>query len=62
MKKWLALISIILGEGKRSLVTEKKTLTEDKNSLKGTFASVLLLGAFLFITWLCVFFLFIYRG
>ena len=34
---------------------------EDSSSLKGTFASVLILGGFLVLTWLGVFLLFINR-
>lgn len=42
---------------------EKKTSTklEDKSTLKGTLASVFLLGFFLIITWVGVFFLFLDR-
>lgn len=39
-----------------------KTQSQDEQSLKGTFVSVMLLGGFLALTWLGVFFLFITRG
>ncbi|RFB16906.1 cytochrome c oxidase subunit 2A [Bacillus sp. HNG] len=42
--------------------TNQKTKIEDeKTSLKGTLASVLLLGLFLILSWLAVFFLFLDR-
>ena len=42
---------------------EKKpsTKVEDQSSLKGTLASVFLLGFFLIVTWVGVFFLFLER-
>jgi len=36
--------------------------SHEEHSLKGTFVSVMLLGGFLAVTWLGVFFLFISRG
>lgn len=44
--------------------TEPKVKPEehDEKPLKGTFVSVMLLGAFLALTWLLVFILFIARG
>nr|WP_156396690.1 cytochrome c oxidase subunit 2A [Paenibacillus sp. Soil724D2] len=38
-----------------------RTKAEQEPALKGTFASVMLLGAFLVITWVAVFLLFLYR-
>lgn len=35
---------------------------ENESSLKGTLASVLLLGAFIVVTWLAVFYLFLERS
>ncbi|WP_306438795.1 cytochrome c oxidase subunit 2A [Longirhabdus pacifica] len=43
------------------LKDNKKTKHEEVN-LKGTFASVMLLGGFLIITWLAVFILFLVRN
>ncbi|MCA1030448.1 cytochrome c oxidase subunit 2A [Bacillus timonensis] len=40
---------------------QKKTKIEDSTSLKGTLASVMLLGFFIIITWLGVYFLFLER-
>jgi hypothetical protein len=34
----------------------------EKESLKGTFVSVMLVGGFIIVTWLAVFFIFISRG
>ncbi|MEI5907252.1 cytochrome c oxidase subunit 2A [Bacillus spongiae] len=39
----------------------KRKLEDEKNSLKGTLASVSLLGAFIVVTWFIVFFIFIDR-
>jgi len=39
----------------------KKYETEDKNSLKGTFVSVMLLGGFIILSWFGVWMLFISR-
>lgn len=36
--------------------------SHEEHSLRGTFVSVMLLGGFLTVTWLGVFFLFISRG
>ncbi len=47
--------------GKPELVSSKKPEINKEKSLKGTFVSVLLLGAFIVVTWLLVFFLFIAR-
>ena len=41
--------------------TQKKTKIEDSSSLKGTLASVFLLGFFLIATWVGVYFLFLDR-
>lgn len=41
--------------------TEKKIKVEDSSSLKGTLASVFLLGFFLIVTWVGVYFLFLDR-
>jgi hypothetical protein len=43
-------------------VTTTKPHTEKEESLKGTFASVMLLGGFLAVTWLFVFILFLVRN
>jgi hypothetical protein len=44
------------------LETKKtKTIVEDRSSLKGTLASVFILGFFLIATWLGVYFLFLDR-
>lgn len=40
---------------------KSKTKVEDQSSLKGTLASVFLLGFFLIITWVSVYFLFLDR-
>ncbi|WP_060647471.1 cytochrome c oxidase subunit 2A [Paenibacillus sp. Soil724D2] len=40
---------------------QMRTKAEQEPALKGTFASVMLLGAFLVITWVAVFLLFLYR-
>jgi hypothetical protein len=41
--------------------TKQKVEVEDKSSLKGTLASVLLLGVFIIITWVSVYYLFVER-
>jgi hypothetical protein len=49
------------GMVKVDLKTQKKTEIEDSSSLKGTLASVFLLGIFLVVTWVSVYFLFLDR-
>lgn len=49
------------GMAKVDLKTQKKTEIEDSSSLKGTLASVFLLGIFLVVTWVSVYFLFLDR-
>jgi uncharacterized membrane protein YidH (DUF202 family) len=51
----------VLGMAKAGLKTNKKTEIEDSSSLKGTLASVFLLGIFLVVTWVSVYFLFLDR-
>ncbi|MEH7176617.1 cytochrome c oxidase subunit 2A [Neobacillus vireti] len=46
---------------KAELKTNKKTEIEDSSSLKGTLASVFLLGIFIVVTWISVYFLFLDR-
>ncbi len=46
---------------KVELKQKQKTEIEDSSSLKGTLASVFLLGFFIIITWLSVYFLFVDR-
>ncbi|MEH7352737.1 cytochrome c oxidase subunit 2A [Neobacillus drentensis] len=46
---------------KAELKTKQKTEVEDSSSLKGTLASVFLLGAFLIVTWAGVYYLFVDR-
>ncbi|MBM4762068.1 cytochrome c oxidase subunit 2A [Bacillus sp. B15-48] len=43
------------------LSKKTRTKVEDQNSLKGTLASVFLLGFFLIVTWVGVFILFLNR-
>lgn len=43
-------------------VKKDQTSQEDKHSLKGTFISVLLVGAFIAVSWVGFFFLFLSRG
>lgn len=50
-----------MGMAHPELSKKTKTKVEDSSSLKGTLASVFLLGFFLIITWLGVFFLFVDR-
>ncbi|MCA1058387.1 cytochrome c oxidase subunit 2A [Rossellomorea aquimaris] len=47
--------------GKPELRQKTEVKLKDSNSLKGTFTSVLVLGGFLVLTWLGVFFLFLNR-
>ncbi|PFA70087.1 cytochrome c oxidase subunit 2A [Bacillus sp. AFS015802] len=47
--------------GKPELRQETEVKSEETNSLKGTFTSVLFLGGFLVLTWLGVFILFLNR-
>ncbi|MFZ7943099.1 MULTISPECIES: cytochrome c oxidase subunit 2A [Bacillaceae] len=46
---------------KAGLKTNQKTEVEDSSSLKGTMASVFLLGAFIIVTWVSVYYLFVDR-
>lgn len=46
---------------KAELKTKQKTEIEDSSSLKGTLASVFLLGIFLVVTWVSVYVLFLDR-
>ncbi|MDN3016763.1 cytochrome c oxidase subunit 2A [Paenibacillus sp. BSR1-1] len=46
---------------KAELKTKHKTEIEDSSSLKGTLASVFLLGFFIIITWVSVYYLFVER-
>ncbi len=46
---------------KAELKTNQKTEIEDRSSLKGTLASVFLLGAFLIASWVTVYYLFVER-
>jgi hypothetical protein len=41
--------------------TKTKVEVEDKSSLKGTLASVFILGIFIVVTWVCVYYLFLER-
>lgn len=41
---------------------EPEATEQETGSLKGTFASVMLLGAFIALSWLAVFLLFVYRN
>ena len=41
---------------------QKNVKSDEEHSLKGTFAGVMLLGAFLIVSWLGVFLLFLQRG
>jgi len=49
------------GMAKAELKTKQKTEVEDSSSLKGTLASVFFLGAFIIVTWVCVYYLFVER-
>lgn len=51
----------VLGMAKAELKTNQKTEVEDSSSLKGTLASVFLLGAFIIVTWVGVYYLFVER-
>lgn len=46
---------------KVELKTSQKTEVEDSSSLKGTFVSVMFLGAFIVVTWVSVYLLFVNR-
>ncbi|PLR77200.1 cytochrome c oxidase subunit 2A [Bacillus sp. V3-13] len=46
---------------KTELHNQTKTEIEDSSSLKGTLASVFLLGFFLIVTWVSVYYLFLDR-
>lgn len=46
---------------KTEIKTKQKTETEDSSSLKGTLASVFILGIFIIATWAGVFYLFVDR-
>jgi hypothetical protein len=46
---------------KAQLKAKQQTEVEDSSSLKGTLASVLLLGFFLVVTWASVYYLFVDR-
>lgn len=52
--------NVIRKEGQTE--AKAKTKKREEVSLQGTFASVMLLGGFLALTWLLVFILFIARG
>jgi hypothetical protein len=49
------------GMAKVELKTNQKTEVEDSSSLKGTFVSVMFLGAFIVVTWVSVYLLFVNR-
>jgi len=51
----------VRGMAKAELKTNNKTEIEDSSSLKGTLASVFLLGAFIVVTWVSVYYLFVDR-
>lgn len=51
-----------IANGKEGSAMSKRKDKHDDHDLRGTFASVMLLGAFLVITWVAVFFLFIARS
>jgi hypothetical protein len=46
---------------KAELKTKQNTEIEDSSSLKGTLASVFFLGAFIVVTWISVYYLFVER-
>jgi hypothetical protein len=46
---------------KTELKTNQKTEVEDSSSLKGTLASVFFLGAFIVVSWVSVYYLFVER-
>jgi hypothetical protein len=46
---------------KAELKTKQNTEIEDSSSLKGTLASVFFLGAFIVVTWIIVYYLFVER-
>ncbi|MCD4839107.1 MULTISPECIES: cytochrome c oxidase subunit 2A [Neobacillus] len=46
---------------KTELKTNQKTQVEDRSSLKGTLASVFLLGLFIIVSWVSVYYLFVDR-
>ncbi|MCM3724348.1 cytochrome c oxidase subunit 2A [Neobacillus cucumis] len=46
---------------KAELKTKQKTEVEDSSSLNGTLASVFFLGAFIIVTWVGVYYLFVER-
>jgi Cytochrome c oxidase subunit IIa family len=46
---------------KAELKTKQNTEIEDSSSLKGTLASVFLLGAFIVVSWVSVYYLFVDR-
>lgn len=46
---------------KPELKTNQKTQVEDRSSLKGTLASVFLLGLFIIVSWVSVYYLFVDR-
>ena len=46
---------------KVEMKTKQKVEIEDRSSLKGTLASVFLLGIFIIVTWVSVYYLFVDR-
>lgn len=46
---------------KAELKTNQKTEVEDSSSLKGTLVSVFFLGAFIVVSWVSVYYLFVKR-
>lgn len=51
----------VLGMAKAELKTKQKTEIEDSSSLKGTLASVFILGFFIVVSWVGVYYLFVER-
>lgn len=51
-----------MADKKKNRVKPNQTSPEDKHSLKGTFTSVLLLGAFIAVSWFGFFILYLSRG
>lgn len=51
---------VVKEQGQSVIITEPKS-EEHEPSLNGTFASVLIVGGVIFVTWMLVFLLFIYR-
>lgn len=58
---FLHVLKGVLIMAKTELKTNQKTQVEDRSSLKGTLASVFLLGLFIIVSWVSVYYLFVDR-